>query len=133
MRFSFLLLFLSTTALGDEFFGEDKALHFGATFIVSGAGYGLASISLKEPWQRGLAGFGAGMLIGSLKELADHLNDGVASWQDMAWNGIGSLAGAGLGMGIDLLVRRLAGNQLPVKTSTYVDHAGVKLLLAFSI
>lgn len=126
-------IFLSTSAFADDWFGEDKVLHWGAMTIVSGAGYGMSTTLLDEPWQRGLVGFGAGMVVGSLKELADHLNDGVASWQDMAWNGLGSLTGAGVGLGIDYLFRALTHKPNSVATQLDFNPKKKTFMLAFSL
>ena len=131
--FALLTLLLSASALADDWFGEDKVLHWGAMTIVSGAGYGMSATILDEPWQRGLAGFSAGILVGSLKELADHLNDGVASWQDMAWNGLGSLTGAGLGVAIDYLVRSIIHKPSPVSTKLDFNPKKKSLVIAFGM
>lgn len=89
----------------DEWLGEDKALHFAASVVLSGVGYGVSSTVLEKPWQRALAGSVFSLTVGGLKELADSLNEAVPSWQDMAWNVAGTAAGVGLSVGIDYLIR----------------------------
>ena len=74
----------------DPWFGEDKALHFGASAVLASGGYVGGALVLDEPWQRATAGATLSLTLGTAKELADLLGYGQPSWRDMAWNVVGT-------------------------------------------
>src|SRR5688572_21890643 len=78
-----LLLFTAGTAeAADDWWGRDKALHFGVSAGVAASGYGLSSLVLDERWQRAAAGGSLALALGAGKELYDLGGGGDASWKD---------------------------------------------------
>jgi putative lipoprotein len=105
-------LISSTPALAappdpDPWFGRDKALHFGASAGVAGAGYGLSALGTDDIRIRIAFGAGAGVVVGAVKELVDMTGVGDPSWKDFAWDVIGTAVGVGIAISIDLAVRSL--------------------------
>jgi putative lipoprotein len=105
-------LTFSTTALAtppdpDPWFGRDKALHFGASAGIAGAGYGLSALGTDDIRIRIAFGAGAGIVVGAVKELVDMTGVGDPSWKDFAWDLIGTAVGVGIAISIDLAVRSL--------------------------
>lgn len=90
----------------DPWFSADKALHFGASAVIAGGGYGISAPffhhSRLPPL---LIGAGAGILAGVGKELYDATGAGDPSGKDLVWDGIGITTGLLIAVGIDLLVR----------------------------
>ena len=108
------LLIASTPALAappsvdpDPWFGRDKALHFGVSAGVAGAGYGLSALGTPDIRIRIAFGAGAGVVVGAMKELIDLTGVGDPSWKDFAWDVIGTVVGVGIAVSIDLAVRSL--------------------------
>ena len=103
-----LALLLSPPALAqpppDPWFAPDKALHFTATTLISGTGYGLSALATDKRWLRAVIGFGSAVAIGAAKETRDALGYGDPSWKDMTWNAIGAATGMLIAWGIDRLV-----------------------------
>lgn len=93
-------------ALADDFFGPDKALHFGVSAGLAAGGYAASALVLEKPWQRALAGASLALSAGIAKELWDSTGRGDPSWKDLAWDGIGTGVGVGLALGVDLLFFR---------------------------
>lgn len=105
-------LALSTPALAappdpDPWFGRDKALHFGVSAGIAGAGYGLSALGTDDIRIRIAFGAGAGIVVGAVKELVDMTGVGDPSWKDFAWDVIGTAVGVGIAISIDLAVRSL--------------------------
>lgn len=96
----------SSSASGDDWFGVDKAKHFGASALIAGGGYGLAAPFFKESRLPPLLiGAGLGLAAGVTKELYDLSGHGHASWKDLTWDALGVGVGLALAFGIDVLIR----------------------------
>jgi putative lipoprotein len=93
---------------GDEWFGHDKALHFGATFVISAGGYGAAALLSEDVRVRLAAGAVLGIGAGAGKELWDLGGHGDASWRDFTWDVVGTAAGLAFAAAIDWTISRLA-------------------------
>lgn len=96
----------SSSASGDDWFGVDKAKHFGASALIAGGGYGLAAPFFEESRVPPLLiGAGLGVAAGVGKELYDLSGHGHASWKDLTWDALGVGVGLALALGIDVLIR----------------------------
>jgi putative lipoprotein len=84
----------------DAWLGADKALHFGVSAALAGAGYATSSLVLEPHWERAAAGAGFSLALGGAKELYDLTGDGDPSWKDFTWD----VAGTAFGIGLSLLV-----------------------------
>ncbi len=85
-----------TRPTADQWFGRDKVRHLGSSTAIQLMGYGGLRVGGASR-HTGLVGaslvtFAAG--IG--KELWDARRGRVASWRDIAWDGVGLLVGTGL-------------------------------------
>jgi putative lipoprotein len=89
---------------GDEWFGHDKALHFGATFVISAGGYGAAALLSEDVRVRLAAGAVLGIGAGAGKELWDLSGHGDASWRDFTWDVVGTAAGLAFAAAIDCAI-----------------------------
>ena len=89
----------------DPWWGKDKALHFGLSAGVAGAGYGLSALGTEDIRVRIAFGAGAGIVVGAAKELFDLAGLGHPSWKDFTWDVIGTALGVGISVSIDLIVR----------------------------
>jgi putative lipoprotein len=100
-------LFFPAAARADDdpWWGEDKALHFGASATLAAGGYALGASLFEARGHALLAGAGLAALAGIGKETLDLAGYGHPSWKDLAWDGIGLAFGLTLAFGIDLLVR----------------------------
>lgn len=88
----------------DPWFGRDKALHFGASAILAGGGYGLAATQFEARYPRLLIGGGLALAAGTGKELLDMTGFGDPSWRDFTWDVIGTATGLLVAWGLDLLI-----------------------------
>lgn len=90
-----LLVFLTPlpAAARDDWFGRDKALHFGATFALAGAGYAGGAALSDEPVVRFGAGTTLAMGAGIAKELYDRSSGGDPSLKDLTWDALGTATG----------------------------------------
>jgi len=80
---------------------RDKVLHLQVSAGLAAGGYlGAALITEDRPLRAGL-GFGAAVLVGGAKELADAAGLGHPSAGDMLWNIVGAALGAGLAWWLD--------------------------------
>lgn len=96
----------------DEWFGHDKALHFGASAGLALAGYGASAFIWEEPGARLLAGGALALSLGVAKELYDLSGAGHASWKDLTWDVAGTGAGLLVAWMVDqLLIRPLRTSQ----------------------
>jgi len=77
----------------DPWFGRDKALHFGASLALSGAGYAGASAVTARTTGRLAAGAGLAMSAGIAKEVYDRYAGGDPSWRDLTWDVLGTTTG----------------------------------------
>jgi putative lipoprotein len=89
----------------DEWWGVDKALHFGAGFGLSAAGYGIGIAC----WDHRLAASGLALGIGvgaaGAKESLDAAGLGSPSWKDFTWTLIGTALGIGVSLSFDAALR----------------------------
>ncbi len=93
-------------ALADDWWGRDKALHFGVSVALAGGGYAASAPWLDPPWQRAVAGASLSLVLGAGKELHDATGAGDASFKDFTWDVAGTAVGVGLALAVDALVRR---------------------------
>ena len=108
--FAALALLLSTPALGqsaDPWFGRDKALHFGLSAGLAGAGYVGGALVFEEDWAPLASGAGLALSLGIAKELWDLSGRGTASFRDLAWDAAGTATGLLTAWAIDRLLVRL--------------------------
>jgi putative lipoprotein len=77
----------------DDWFGRDKALHFGATFVLARGGYAAGAALSREPVVPFVAGATVAMGAGIAKELYDHASGGDASLRDLTWDAVGTATG----------------------------------------
>jgi putative lipoprotein len=101
-----LLCLTGTAHAEDDWFGSDKALHFGVSVVLSGGGYAAASLVLDKPWQRAATGATFSLGLGAAKELYDLSGHGDASWKDFTWDVVGTAVGTGIALLIDAAVSR---------------------------
>ncbi|MBI2392565.1 MAG: hypothetical protein HYV09_23475 [Deltaproteobacteria bacterium] len=96
---------LASTARADDWFGTDKALHFGVSAVIASGVYG---VTTAFDDRRAVAlGVGGGVALGAGigKETWDALGHGDPSWKDFTWDVIGTIAGLALAYGVDAMVR----------------------------
>ncbi len=77
----------------DPWFGRDKALHFGATFVLGSGGYAGAALLTERPAWRATTGAGVGLGVGIAKEVYDRYAGGDPSWRDLTWDAVGTATG----------------------------------------
>ncbi len=94
----------------DDWYGPDKALHFGVSVGLSAGGYAASALVLDRRWQRSVAGAGFSLTLGAGKELYDLSGHGDPSWKDFTWDVAGTAVGVGLALLVDLAVRGSAGD-----------------------
>jgi putative lipoprotein len=86
----------------DPWFGHDKALHFGASFILAGGGYGGAALLTRRTELRAATGAGLALSAGIAKELLyDRYYGGDPSWRDFTWDVVGTATGVAVSWLID--------------------------------
>lgn len=90
----------------DPWLGEDKALHFSASAVAAGLGYGVSSLFVQPRWQRATIGATGALALGIGKELYDATGRGDPSFKDLVWDSVGTAVGTALAFGIDLLLGR---------------------------
>ena len=90
----------------DAWFGRDKALHFGVSAAIGGAGYGLSSLVFDDRALRVLSAAGLALAAGIGKELYDASGHGTASWKDLTWDAAGTTVGVGLCFSVDWALSR---------------------------
>ena len=91
----------SDRSAGDEWFAKDKAKHFAASAVLAAGGYALGATLYDSRAGRVAVGTVISLSAGIAKEAYDARGNGVASWRDMAWNGIGLVVGLGIAALID--------------------------------
>lgn len=120
----------------DPWWGRDKALHFGISTGLAGGIYGTAALlGASRPGSAAVAAsvtFG----IGIGKEVADAFGLGRPSWRDLTWDAAGTLLGVGIGLGLDLLLRKdrsvTVSPQLSGISSPRGEPRSYGLLVAFT-
>jgi putative lipoprotein len=95
-----------STAHADEWLGRDKALHFGASAILSSTAYGVTTAFDDRRSVAFIVGSGVALTAGIAKETYDALGYGDPSWKDLAWDVAGTLVGLGIAYGVDAIFRR---------------------------
>ncbi|MFZ5891130.1 MAG: hypothetical protein ACOY0T_08770 [Myxococcota bacterium] len=109
-----------TARAEDDFWGPDKALHFGVSAGLAAGGYAASSLVWDEPWQRALAGASLSLSAGIAKELWDAAGHGDPSFKDLAWDGIGTGVGVGLALAADLLLFRQRHDATPSRSALVI-------------
>lgn len=88
----------------DDWLGRDKALHFGVSVGLAGAGYaGGALLFDDEPGARWLTGAGVSLTAGLGKELYDAGWGSGFSFKDLTWDVVGTATGLGLSWAVERL------------------------------
>jgi uncharacterized protein YfiM (DUF2279 family) len=77
----------------DLWLAPDKALHFGATFLLASASYGAAAPLTPPPVVRFGTAAGVAMAVGLAKEMHDRTSGGDPSLRDLAWDAVGTATG----------------------------------------
>jgi putative lipoprotein len=85
----------------DPWFGQDKALHFGFSVVLSAGGYAASSAFLDTRTERALAGSAFSLTLGAGKELWDLSGHGDPSWRDFTWDIVGTAVGTAIAVGVD--------------------------------
>jgi putative lipoprotein len=116
----------------DPWFGRDKALHFGASVTLAGSGYAIGAPLFDCRGYALILGASLAVGAGVTKELLDATGLGDPSWRDLAWDGIGTVAGLAFAWSIDLLVQGVS-DQHPLLVAPRVgrDGAGLSVFLRF--
>ena len=90
----------------DSWTGDDKLLHFSASAVLAGLGYGVSSLFVSPRPARAATGAGAALTFGVGKELYDLSGYGTPSWRDLTWDVVGTGVGTAIALGVDLLLGR---------------------------
>lgn len=98
----------------DPWLGPDKALHFGASVALTGAGYAVGVTLTESRPLRVVLGVSVGVAAGLGKELYDAAGGGDPSARDLAWDALGVVTGAIVAYAID----RLVSDDAPTRTSS---------------
>jgi putative lipoprotein len=78
----------------DEWFGEDKAKHFAASFLLETLSYNFYVRNVDSESKAKAAAFFTSLAVGVAKEFVDD----EFSWEDLAWDA----AGAGFGVAVHI-------------------------------
>jgi putative lipoprotein len=97
------LLLVAGPVRADEWLGQDKALHLGASAALSSGGYLGASLLTESVPLRMASGAALALSLGLAKEVHDERFSG----KDMAWNALGTATGLLLSWTVDVALRRL--------------------------
>jgi putative lipoprotein len=87
----------------DDWFGQDKALHYGVSAGLAGAGYAGGALLFDEPGARWLTGAGLALGAGVGKEVYDAWRGSFFSFKDLTWDVLGTATGLALSWAIDRL------------------------------
>jgi putative lipoprotein len=102
-----LLFSMARSAFADDsWWGRDKALHFGVSAAIGGAGYGLSSLVFEDRALRVISSAGLALAAGVGKELYDASGHGTASYKDLTWDLAGTTLGVGLCFSLDWALSR---------------------------
>jgi putative lipoprotein len=91
----------------DPWFGRDKALHFGASALLASGGYAATSLATEDRRVRLGVGGAFAFSLGAAKELWDLSGHGDASWRDLTWDAVGTIAGLAVAAAVDLAIEHL--------------------------
>ena len=101
-----LALLWAVPARAEDFLSRDKYFHGLGSMVLAQTGFG-ATLYFQEgddvglPWAVGAA---TGLVPGLVKEIVDEARPGSRfSWMDLAWDGIGAVAGLVIGQCVWLL------------------------------
>jgi putative lipoprotein len=120
----------------DDWFGRDKALHFGVSAGLAGAGYAGGALLFDEPGARWLTGAGVALTAGVGKELYDAGRGSFFSFKDLTWDVVGTATGLGLSWAVDHLLRQATSKVIgsPASQASEAGPAGgLTLSLAVSV
>jgi putative lipoprotein len=87
----------------DDWFGQDKLLHFGISGGLAGVGYTGGALLFDAPQARWLTGAGVALGMGLGKEIHDAGRGGLFSFKDLTWD----VLGTGTGLALSWAVERL--------------------------
>jgi putative lipoprotein len=87
----------------DDWFGQDKALHYGVSVGLAGAGYAGGALLSEAPEARWLSGAGVALGAGVAKELYDAGRGSFFSFKDLTWDVLGTATGLALSWAVDRL------------------------------
>ncbi|HEY5961740.1 MAG TPA: hypothetical protein VIV60_34510 [Polyangiaceae bacterium] len=104
MAVSTTIMVLPGSALADEWWGTDKALHFTVSVGLASTAYAAAAPFTERRDYRVAVGAGASLLIGAAKEGYDSLGYGDPSWRDFTWDIAGTAVGVVLAYSLDCLI-----------------------------
>lgn len=93
----------ATEARADEWWGTDKALHFGVSAGLAGGSYAVIATQTESRSVRCLAAAATSLALGAAKEGYDAAGHGDASWRDFTWDVVGTAVGVTLAYVIDQL------------------------------
>ena len=87
----------------DDWFGQDKALHYSVSVGLAGAGYAGGALLFDAPEARWLSGAGVALGAGVAKELYDAGRGSFFSFKDLTWDVLGTASGLALSWAVDRL------------------------------
>lgn len=128
-------LFCSRPALAadDDFWGRDKALHFGVSVALASGTYAVSASFFEARYPPLLLGAGVSLSLGVGKELADLAGLGTPSWKDLAWDVIGTVTGLALAYGLDLAIRGVSREHPAFGSPEPAQPLGAKTTRAFIV
>ena len=88
----------------DAWLGRDKALHYGVSAGLAGAGYVGGALLFEDPRARLLTGAGVALSAGVAKELYDAGRGSFFSWKDLTWDALGCASGLAVSWAVDRLL-----------------------------
>lgn len=116
----------------DPWLGHDKVLHFAASATIAGSGYAVGAPLFDSRGYALILGGSLALGAGITKEVLDATGLGDPSWKDLAWDGIGTVAGLAFAWGVDLLVQGVSEEHpLFVVPRASRDGAGLSLVVRF--
>ena|SRR5688572_29643070 len=98
---------LTPAARADDWFGRDKAKHFGASAALAVGGYGAASLFTARQSPRLVTGAALALTAGIGKEIADRYRGGDPSMRDVTWDVLGTASGLLVAWALDRAWSRL--------------------------
>ncbi len=110
----------------DPWLGKDKALHFGASSLLAAGGYAIGAFVFDARGHALIAGAALAAAAGIGKETLDLAGFGDPSWKDLAWDGIGMVAGLAAAWSVDLLARGVS-EQRPLILAPRITPQAVAL------